>query len=66
MQVSLGITNPVDSTTICDDPFVPEVVLENFGATALTSATINYQVNTGTIGTFAWTGSIAPGATATR
>lgn len=60
-----SITNPVDSTTICDDPFVPEVVLENFGTTTLTSATINYQVNAGTIGTFAWTGSIAPGATAT-
>jgi hypothetical protein len=60
-----SITNPVDSTTICDDPFVPEVVLENFGTTTLTSATINYQVNTGTIATFAWAGSIAAGATAT-
>jgi hypothetical protein len=60
-----SITNPVDSTTICDDPFVPEVGLENFGTTTLTSATINYQVNAGTIATFAWTGSIAPGATET-
>ncbi|WP_052597795.1 T9SS type A sorting domain-containing protein [Aureispira sp. CCB-QB1] len=60
-----SITNPVDSTTICDDPFVPEVVLENFGTTTLTSVTINYQVNTGTIGTFAWTGSLAAGATET-
>ncbi|CAA6828953.1 MAG: internalin, putative [uncultured Aureispira sp.] len=59
-----SITNPVDSTTICDDPFVPEVVVENFGTTTLTSATINYQVDAGTIGTFSWTGSIAPGATA--
>jgi hypothetical protein len=60
-----SISNPVDSTTICDNPFVPEVVVQNFGTTILTSATINYQVNAGTIGTFAWTGSIAPGATAT-
>lgn len=60
-----GITNPVDSTTTCDNPLVPEVVLENFGTTTLTSATINYQVNTGAIGTFAWTGSLAAGATTT-
>ncbi|BDS14239.1 T9SS type A sorting domain-containing protein [Aureispira anguillae] len=60
-----NITNPADSTTICDDPFAPEVVLENFGTTTLTAVTINYQVNSGTINTFAWTGSLAPGATTT-
>ncbi|MBL4650653.1 MAG: hypothetical protein JKY03_13060, partial [Aureispira sp.] len=60
-----SITNPADSTTICDDPFAPEVILENFGTTTLTSATISYQVNTGAIGTFAWTGSLGAGATAT-
>lgn len=60
-----SITNPVDSATICDDPFAPEVVLENFGTNALTAVTINYQINSGTINTFSWTGSLASGATTT-
>lgn len=60
-----AINNPADSTTICDDPFAAEVVLENFGTTTLTTATINYQINTGTINTFSWTGSLASGATTT-
>ncbi|BDS14241.1 T9SS type A sorting domain-containing protein [Aureispira anguillae] len=60
-----AITNPVDSTTICDDPFAPEVVIENFGTATLTTATINYQVNGGAVSTFSWTGSLAAGATDT-
>lgn len=60
-----SINHPIDNSTICDDPFAPEVVLTNFGSSTLTSVTINYQINNGTINTYAWTGSLATGATTT-
>lgn len=55
------ITAP--SGTLCSATISPVVTIRNFGATNLTSATINYQVDALAINTQAWTGNLAPGAT---
>lgn len=39
--------------------FTPTVVLRNLGSNNLTSATISYQIDGGTVQTIAWTGSLA-------
>lgn len=58
-----SITNVITPVnTICDLTFTPEVVLTNFGSTTLTSVTINYDIDGGANNTFAWTGSLATGA----
>lgn len=57
-----SIANPIDSSAFCTSPFVPEVQIRNFGTSTLTSANINYQIDNGTVSTFAWTGSLAPNA----
>jgi hypothetical protein len=41
------------------------VTIRNSGSTTLTSATINWSVNGGAPTSFPWSGSLAPGATAT-
>lgn len=48
-------------SSVCSQSVAPVVILKNFGSAALTSATINYQVDNGTPQTFNWTGSIASG-----
>ena len=53
-----AITNPQDQSLFCSDPFSPEVVLTNYGIDPLTSVTINYQIDTGTVNTYSWTGSL--------
>ncbi|PHR26267.1 MAG: hypothetical protein COA38_15240 [Fluviicola sp.] len=50
------VSHPTGS--FCGDTFVPEVTLRNYGTTALTQVTINYQVGSGTVSTFNWTGSL--------
>jgi hypothetical protein len=56
-----AITNvPVLS---CTGDITPSVTLKNYGTTALTSATINYQIDNGTLQTQAWSGSLAANAT---
>lgn len=50
------ISSPTGS--FCGDTFVPEITLRNYGTNALTQATINYQVGTGTISTYNWTGNL--------
>lgn len=47
----------------CTSTFTPTVTVKNFGTSTLTSATINYQIDGGTVMTQAWTGSLATGAT---
>ena len=55
-----GISTVISPTaTICTNIITPVVKLNNFGSATLTSATIEYQVDGGTVNTFAWTGSIA-------
>ncbi len=61
-----GITSVQSPTgNYCTDTFDPEVTLHNYGANNLTSATINYNIDGGTNNTFNWTGTLAPGASAT-
>ncbi|MFT4601372.1 MAG: lysyl endopeptidase [Arenicella sp.] len=48
---------------LCTGTFIPEVTLKNEGTNTLTAVTINYDVDAGTNQTFAWTGSLAAGAT---
>ncbi len=52
-------------SAICSNTFTPTVTLSNPGNTTLTSATINYQLDAGTVSTYNWTGSLATGATTT-
>lgn len=59
------ITAPVDGQYLCTNPFTPQVVLKNYGTANLTSATIKYQINNNTPGTFSWTGTLASNATTT-
>ena len=48
----------------CDTSITPSVTLKNFGSDTLTSAIINYKLNSGATLTQNWTGSLAPGETA--
>lgn len=57
----ISVTSP--SGSYCDNTFDPVVVLRNYGANDLTSATINYDIDGGTNNTFSWTGTLASGAT---
>lgn len=47
------------SGTFCDIAIDPEFVLGNFGSNPLTSCTINYQLDSGTVHTINWTGHLA-------
>ena len=58
-----SVTSPVGSS--CSDEFIPSVVLRNYGNNALTSVTINYNVDGGTNNTFPWTGNLAPNTNTT-
>lgn len=60
-----AINVPENGLSSCENTFTPEVVLKNFGSTALTSCTINYHLDAATPSTFSWTGSLASGATTT-
>jgi hypothetical protein len=46
----------------CEASVNPVVVLENYGATTLTSVTIEYQLNSQAVSTYNWSGSLASGA----
>lgn len=54
-----SILSPQNHGSACGSPSTPEVVLYNFGTDTLTSVTINYQIDNGTIDTILWTGSLA-------
>lgn len=60
VQFDAGI-NKINAPTgsSCSNTFVPQVVLKNFGSTTLTSLTIQYRIDNGTLNTFNWTGSLA-------
>lgn len=53
-----AITAPVHYP--CQATTDPVVKLDNFGNSTLTSVNIRYQVDTNTVATYAWTGSLAP------
>lgn len=58
-----GVSSPTGN--YCDNSFDPTVTLRNYGTNILTDVTINYDVDAGVNNVFAWTGSLAPGATTT-
>lgn len=65
VSVDAGITEIISpSSTVCGSSFTPQVILRNFGANNLTSATINYEWN-GTPLTFNWVGNLTTGQTTT-
>lgn len=49
----------------CGSTVIPIVNLQNNGTGALTSVTVNYKIDGGTINTFNWTGNLASGLTTT-
>ncbi|MEN9999920.1 MAG: hypothetical protein RI922_2910 [Bacteroidota bacterium] len=56
----VNVVNPKGDN--CAGSITPTVTLRNRGASNLTSATISYKIDNGAATTFAWTGSILPGA----
>ncbi|MEI6817487.1 MAG: T9SS type A sorting domain-containing protein [Bacteroidota bacterium] len=60
----LNINNPVQ-TNYCNPAITPTVVLRNFGSAAITSVTINYQLDGSSVSTYNWTGSLASRAMTT-
>ncbi|MGB3946493.1 MAG: T9SS type A sorting domain-containing protein [Bacteroidia bacterium] len=57
-----SITSPVNGYSSCNTSISPQVSLRNYGADVLTSCTINYQVDGGTLQTYSWTGSLTTNA----
>lgn len=65
-----SLTSDIGTTAIagipvfqCATSFTPTATIKNYGTTTLTSCTINYQLDGGTVLTQPWTGSLATGAT---
>lgn len=57
-----GISTIAEPTgAYCTNVAIPQVTLTNYGSAALTSVDIDYQVDGGSISTFAWTGNLASG-----
>jgi hypothetical protein len=50
--------------TTCSTSITPIVTIKNFGSSTLTSCTVNYKIDAGTVQTFNWTGSVASFQTA--
>ena len=57
----IAIVEPVPFP--CESTTSPVVTLENFGQNTLSSVTIEYQVDNGSVQSFAWSGSLATGQT---
>ena len=53
------ITSPWEHN--CSTAVIPEVELKNFGSDPLTSVSINYRIDEGTVSVFDWTGLLDPG-----
>ena len=53
------------TNTICGTSIDPELLLRNYGSSTLTSATIYYQINSGALQSYNWTGSISSGQSET-
>jgi hypothetical protein len=61
----LNVISPSNGMTSCTNSVTPRIVISNNGSTTLTSATINYKMDSGTTQTYAWSGSLASSASAT-
>lgn len=51
------------SGNICTSNITPTATLKNFGTNPLTSVTINYHIDGGSVTTFDWTGNLQPDST---
>lgn len=58
----IDVINPKGDN--CAGSITPTVVLKNRGSNNLTSATISYSIDNGTVTTFNWTGNLTPNSTA--
>ena len=47
----------------CSTTFTPTAVITNSGVTTLTSCTVNYKIDNGTVNSINWTGSLTTGQT---
>jgi hypothetical protein len=52
------------SAIACVTSVTPSVTIKNYSPTTMTSCTVNYQLDGGTVSTIPWTGSLATNATA--
>src|ERR1700757_21247 len=52
-----AVTSPTG--IFCTNSFTPVITLRNFGSSQLTSCTINYQIDNGTVQTQNWNGTLA-------
>ncbi|HXD91926.1 MAG TPA: C10 family peptidase [Bacteroidia bacterium] len=60
--VDAGVTNVLNpNQTVCSTTFAPNIVLQNFGSTTLTSCTLNYTLDNNSTQTQSWTGSLSSG-----
>jgi lysyl endopeptidase len=59
------IISPATGYSSCNNSFVPQVTIKNFGSATLISCDINYQIDAGTIMVYNWTGSLATNTSAT-
>ena len=57
------LTVSAPTGTVCGTTVTPIVELKNYGTSNLTNVTIKYQVNSGTLSTYNWTGNLAQNAT---
>ncbi len=57
----ISIEHPTDTINTCGNSFTPSLIIKNRGSEALTSLTIEYDVNEETTETFSWTGNLAFG-----
>ena len=58
---AVSLTHPVGD--YCNATITPVVTIRNNGGNNLTSVTVRWQVNGGTVNSFAWTGTLVPAAT---
>ncbi len=54
-----------NATIQCTTTLTPVAIVKNAGATTLTSCTINYKIDAGTVQTYSWTGNLTTNQTAT-
>lgn len=58
----IDVINPKGDN--CGGSLIPTVTIKNRGSSNLTSATINYKIDNGSVTTFSYSGTLTPGSTA--
>ncbi|OFY87539.1 MAG: hypothetical protein A3F72_20895 [Bacteroidetes bacterium RIFCSPLOWO2_12_FULL_35_15] len=53
-----SINNPANGLATCNTSITPQLVIHNYGSATLTTCTINYQLDGGSVQTLPWTGSL--------